>query len=127
MKSLRLPALRGRAKAPSNRSIAGDIATSLRLCSFSRPSSFGPAKNIAGLIHGYYTQAGCLGTALNLLQEDRQLGYVDRDPPGLVAGERLGRRSRVVEMYVGELLPVVVLQLCRVAYQWQRNKPLGSQ
>jgi hypothetical protein len=34
---------------------------------------------------------------------------VRRDPPRLVAGERLGRGSRIVEMYVGELLPLVVL------------------
>ena len=47
--------------------------------------------------------------ALVFAQQLRQLGDIDRDPPRLVAGERLGCRPRVVEMYVGELLPVVVL------------------
>jgi len=39
----------------------------------------------------------------------RQLGDVDGDAPRFVAGERLGRRSRIVEMYVGALLPLAVL------------------
>ena len=38
-----------------------------------------------------------------------QLGDVGRDPSRLVAVERLGGRSRVIEMYVGELLSVAVL------------------
>jgi hypothetical protein len=42
-------------------------------------------------------------------QQFRQLGDIGSDAPRLIAGERVGSRSRVVEMYAGELLPVVVL------------------
>jgi hypothetical protein len=44
-----------------------------------------------------------------LAQKFRQLGDIGRNPPRLVAGERLGRIAGIVETYVGELLPVAVL------------------
>ena len=39
----------------------------------------------------------------------RQLGDIDRDPSRLIAGQWLRRCAWIVEMYIGELLPVVVL------------------
>jgi hypothetical protein len=36
----------------------------------------------------------------------RQLGDVRRDPPSLIAGERLSRRAQIIEIDIGEVLTV---------------------
>jgi hypothetical protein len=52
-------------------------------------------------------------SGLRRAHQPRQLGDVGRDPPRLVAGEQLGRRSParlVLEIDAGEFLPAAVLQ-----------------
>jgi len=48
------------------------------------------------------------GACIHLTQQLRQLGDIRRDPPRLIFGERLGRRSPtglILEIDIGKLLP----------------------
>jgi hypothetical protein len=68
--------------------------------------SCGSSDNVARFIRPV---EGWRVTTDELARAAQPIDDIDRDPPCLVFGERLGSRSRVVEMYVSELLPVVVL------------------